>query len=56
VVKDDKVTKRQVTIGRATGEVVEVASGLSEGDQLISRGADLVREGQQVRAVPVGGL
>jgi RND family efflux transporter MFP subunit len=56
VVKDEAVTKRQVVVGRATGDVVEVAAGLDDGDQVIARGADLVREGQRVRAVPVGGL
>jgi len=56
VVKDDVVSKRPVTIGRATGEVVEVTSGLTEGDQIVARGADLVREGRRVRAVSVGGL
>src|SRR5262249_42718403 len=56
VVKEDKVSRRQVTVGRATGEVVAVTQGLSEDDQVIARGADLVREGQRVRAVPVGGL
>src|SRR5207302_4200683 len=56
VLKDDVVGRRQVTIGRATGEIVEVTSGLTEGDQIVARGADLVREGQRVRAVSVGGL
>ncbi|TMI89832.1 MAG: efflux RND transporter periplasmic adaptor subunit [Bacillati bacterium ANGP1] len=56
VVKDSAVTQQPVTVGRATGEVVEVTAGLSEGDQIVARGADLVREGQRVRAVPVGGL
>ncbi len=56
VVKVDKVSRRPVTVGRATGEVVEVTNGINESDQIIARGADLVREGQPVRAVPVGGL
>ena len=56
VVKDDKVSRRQVSVGRATGEVVAVTQGLSEDDQVVARGADLVREGGRVRAVPVGGL
>ena len=56
VIKDDVVSRRPVTIGRATGEIVEVTSGLTESDQIVARGADLVREGQRVRAVPVGGL
>jgi HlyD family secretion protein len=56
VVKDNKVSRRAVNVGRATGEVVAVTKGLSEDDQIVARGADLVREGQRVRAVPVGGL
>ena len=56
VLNGDVVGRRQVTIGRATGEIVEVTSGLTEGDQIVARGADLVREGQRVRAVSVGGL
>jgi len=43
-------------VGRATGEVVEVTAGLTEDDQIITRGTDLVREGQPVRPVPVSGL
>ena len=45
-----------MTVGRATGEVVEVTAGLGDSDQIVARGADLVREGQRVRAVPVAGL
>ena len=56
VVKDGRVSRHQVTVGRATGEVVEVTAGLTEGDQIIARGTDLVREGQPVRPVPVSGL
>src|SRR5262249_35202322 len=56
VVKDDKVSRRAVAVGRATGEVVVVTNGLTEDDQIVARGADLVREGQRVRASPVPGL
>lgn len=56
VVKDNKVSRRPVNVGRATGEVVAVTKGLSEDDQIVARGADLVREGQQVRTAPVSGL
>lgn len=52
-VVDEKTTQRPVTVGRATGEVVEVTSGLGEQDLVVVRGTDLVREGQQVRGVPV---
>ena len=52
-VVDGKTTQRPVTVGRATGEVVEITSGLGEQDLVVVRGTDLVREGQQVRGVPV---
>jgi len=54
VVTDDKVSRRPVIIGRATGEIVEITSGVQDSDTVVSRGIDLVREGQQVHTVPVG--
>jgi len=54
VVTDNKVSQRTVTIGRASGEVVEITSGLGEDDLIVVRGIDLVREGAPVRPVPVG--
>ncbi len=53
-VTDGKVSQQPVTAGRATGDVVEITSGLSEQDVIIIRGTDLVREGQTVRAAPEG--
>ncbi len=53
VVTDDKVSQRSVTVGRATGEVVEVTSGIGESDLIVVRGTDLVRDGQPVRSAPV---
>jgi HlyD family secretion protein len=52
VVIDGKTTERPVTVGRATGDVVEITSGVSEQDLVVVRGTDLVGEGQQVRGVP----
>jgi multidrug resistance efflux pump len=52
VVTDGKVSQQPVTVGRATGDVVEITSGLSEQDTIIIRGTDLVHEGQTVRSVP----
>lgn len=54
VVTDAKVSQQPVTVGRASGEVVEITSGLSDQDTIIIRGTDLVKEGQTVRAVPEG--
>jgi membrane fusion protein (multidrug efflux system) len=52
-VVDGKTTQRPVTVGRATGDIVEVTSGVSERELLVIRGTDLVREGHQVQGVPV---
>jgi len=50
---DNVTRKRVVTVGRATGDVVEITGGIGEGDQIVTRGTDLVREGQPVRSVSV---
>ncbi len=53
VTDDGKVTQRPVTVGRATGEVVEITRGLAEPDVIVVRGTDLVREGQPVQTAPI---
>jgi RND family efflux transporter MFP subunit len=53
ITDDGKVTQRPVTVGRATGEVVEITSGLTVQDAVVVRGTDLVREGQPVQTAPV---
>ncbi len=53
VVTDGKVSQQLVTVGRATGDVVEITGGgLTEQDVIVVRGADLVRDGQPVRTAP----
>ena len=54
LVTDNVTHKHVVTVGRATGDVVEITGGIGEGDQIVTRGTDLVREGQVVRPMPVG--
>ncbi len=54
VVRNDTVTRQVVTIGQATGDSVEITSGLREDDLIVIRGTDLVRDGGPVRAVPIG--
>lgn len=44
-----------VAVGVADGGWVEVVGGLTEGDQVIIQGKDLVKPGQKVRAVPATG-
>jgi len=52
VVEDEKVRQQNVDVGQATGESVEITGGLAPSDTVIFRGADLVRQGQQVRTSP----
>jgi RND family efflux transporter MFP subunit len=54
VVTDGKVSQQPVTVGLATGEVVEITSGVTERDTIVTRGTDLVTEGQTVRTAPAG--
>ncbi len=54
VLTDGTVSRRSVTVGRATGQVVEVTGGLSPQDTIVVRGTEMVRDRGPVRAVPVG--
>lgn len=53
-VRDGTAARQFVTIGQATGDSVEVTSGLSVDDLVVVRGTDLVRDGAPVTAVPIG--
>jgi membrane fusion protein, multidrug efflux system len=49
VLKDDKsVTMRSITRGEATVDKVQIASGLQAGEQVITEGADRLKEGAKV--------
>ncbi len=48
VVESDLVERRAVTLGAQGVDTVEVTTGLSEGEIVIVRGADQVRDGQRV--------
>lgn len=48
VVTGDKATKRSVTLGATSGGMVEVASGLAAGDQVVTRGAFAISDTGQV--------
>lgn len=47
----NRVRKRPVGLGYDGGNWIEVRSGLSDGDQVITAGADVVTEGMEVRPV-----
>ena len=46
---DHRVTSRAVTTGRIDDTSVAIAAGLTGGEQLVTAGANLLREGQEVR-------
>ncbi|MYM40832.1 efflux RND transporter periplasmic adaptor subunit [Duganella qianjiadongensis] len=55
VLKADKtVTVRPITRGHSTAEKVQIASGLQAGEQVITEGADRLKEGAKV-TLPGGG-
>ena len=43
--------KRSVRVGKSFGESVEILSGLSAGDRVVTRGAFVLRDGDAVRIV-----
>ena len=48
MVNGDKAQKRVVTTGTANGVSVEVLSGVQPGDQVVTRGAFALRDGDRV--------
>jgi membrane fusion protein, multidrug efflux system len=54
--KGDKVERRLVRVGQASGDVVEILEGLAEGDSVVTAGTEQLRDGSQVRVVPPIGL
>jgi RND family efflux transporter MFP subunit len=51
-VRDGKLERRAVTLGRKIGSDVEVMAGLNNGDQLVVRGSQDLRDGQKVEVRP----
>lgn len=48
LVREGKLERRAITLGQQRGSDVEVLAGLSEGDSVITRGAENLKEGQTV--------
>lgn len=51
VVKDGAVEERIITIGKMTSQKVQVLSGLEPGEQVVTRGQHLLRDGEKVHVV-----
>ncbi len=56
VVTGDTVERRTVHTGVATGDVVEVVSGVAAGENVVTRGGFNVRPGDRVLAAPAQGV
>lgn len=56
VLKGDKTEKRAVTLGSSSGATVEVLSGVQAGDQVVTRGAFAIGEGDKVIVVKGAGV
>lgn len=52
-VQDGRVRTRPVTLGARSGDMVEIVSGLSEGDEIVSRAGTFVADGDLVTPVRV---
>jgi len=48
LVHDGKVERRAITLGSPRGDDVEVLAGVSEGDTLVAKVPDKLRDGQNV--------
>jgi RND family efflux transporter MFP subunit len=49
VVREDKVERRAVTIGPATGEQIEIASGVNAGERVVVEGPATLADGARVK-------
>ncbi|MEO0086165.1 MAG: efflux RND transporter periplasmic adaptor subunit, partial [candidate division WOR-3 bacterium] len=55
VVADSVARLRDIVVGLKGDELVEVRSGLAEGELVVTTGKERIRDGERVNAVP-GGL
>jgi HlyD family secretion protein len=51
VVKDDRVERRAVSVGLATGDQVEVLSGLVSGERVVVEGPPTLKDGDKVKVL-----
>lgn len=51
VVRNNKVQKRSVTVGLVSNDLVEIRSGIEEGDLVVTRAGTFLRDGDTVRPV-----
>ena len=56
VVQGDRAVRRDVAIGRVTADGIEVVSGIAPGEEVVTRGAANLRNGDPVRTVSRSGI
>lgn len=52
LIRNNRVETCKVSVGLATGSMVEIRAGLSEGDLVVARSGTFLRDGDLVRPVP----
>jgi len=52
IVRNGRVTRRDVDAGPVSGNLREIRSGLAGGEQLLVGGLETPREGQRVKVLP----
>lgn len=55
LVKDGRIETRRITTGLRSGNLVEVRSGLAEGDTVVEKSGTFLRDGDAVRPMPESG-
>ena len=53
LVTSNRVALRKVTTGLDTGEMIEIRSGLADGDTVVAKSGTFLRDGDQITPVPV---
>ena len=51
VLKGDRAESRQVEVGARSGDLVEIKSGLKEGERVITSGAGFLKDGDVVTVI-----
>lgn len=55
VVQDNKVSEREVSVGLDNGEQTEIMSGIQEGEVIVIKGMNFVKEGSEIKIIELDG-
>lgn len=51
IIEGDKALKKEITIGIDNGEKVQILSGITEGQQIVNKGQEYLKDGEQIEVV-----